>query len=149
LLIDCLAQTFKEEGPFKERFLSIKCQHNVDNLSEERIIATLWGCIKRRFQMKATYAGETDITINYNHFKGMFYWNFSDQTRAKEEEEIKIFKEGWAMHGTEKPPEINKLKENKPFPETANKERIENNIKNIFMHIDEEAFKNKEKLLGD
>lgn len=150
MIANNLPLSIREKGPFKERFLSIKCQNNIDNLSEERIIATLWGCIQRRFQMKATYAGETDINMSYNHFEGKFYLNYFEQSRGKIEQEKNSlrFREGWAIRRTGETLELNELNEKKPFHQPDNKQEIEieNEIRTIFMHIDEKEFMNKEKL---
>lgn len=38
----------KEWGPMQERFLRLRFVTCIDRLSEERVVATLAGCIKRR-----------------------------------------------------------------------------------------------------
>lgn len=34
--------------PFQERFIRLRFRNQIEELEEERIIATLWGCIERR-----------------------------------------------------------------------------------------------------
>lgn len=93
MIANQLPSTFHKGGPFRERFLTIKSQHTVEDLKEERIIATLWGCILRRYKMKATYAGETDIPIDYNQLKGKFHCEFLSRNKQI------IKEEGWITHG--------------------------------------------------
>lgn len=93
MIANRIPHAFFKGGPLKERFITIKSQHTVEDLIEERIIATLWGCILRRYKMKASYAGETDIPINYNLIKGNFYFEF-----LKKGFQI-TNNEGWITHG--------------------------------------------------
>lgn len=59
----------------------MKFKHVIEDLQEERVIATLWGCIERRYRRKATHAGETDIPIEYNQIKGRIHLRFENENK--------------------------------------------------------------------
>lgn len=48
MIANNMPRCLSKEGPFQERFMRLRFQSNLWELKEERVIATLWGCIKRR-----------------------------------------------------------------------------------------------------
>jgi len=69
MIANKLPAAMKEHGPFRARFYRLLFKTNIDKLEEERIVATLWGCIQRRImQSPLTWMQPTpkNITLNYN-----------------------------------------------------------------------------------
>lgn len=68
-----LTRRIREKGPMQERFIRMRFITNIQEIQEERIIATLWGCIKRRvcmnIQNQDNQEGNTkvDMNIKYNN----------------------------------------------------------------------------------
>lgn len=48
MIANILPKRIKEKGVFQERFMRIHYTSTIEELKEERVIATLWGCRKRR-----------------------------------------------------------------------------------------------------
>lgn len=60
-------RSIREKGPFHERFMRLKFKSCIPHLCEERIIATLWGCIQRRLSQKGVqWENAKNIPIMYN-----------------------------------------------------------------------------------
>lgn len=57
----------KTPGPMRERFLRLRFHSQIDNLQEERIIATLWGCVFRRINQQLALFPRNDCFIKYNN----------------------------------------------------------------------------------
>ena len=55
MIANKLPTGMRQEGPFRARFLRLRFSSNIKNLEEERIIATLWGCIQRRLSQFGEY----------------------------------------------------------------------------------------------
>lgn len=65
-----LTRRIREGGPMQERFIRIRFMTNIQEIKEERIIATLWGCIKRRICAnieKQKGSEKADMNIKYNN----------------------------------------------------------------------------------
>lgn len=63
-----LLESLEKPGPMQERFMCMRFNSRIPNLEEPRIIATLWGCIRRRaIQSPYTWAKDginTPVNIN-------------------------------------------------------------------------------------
>ena len=60
-------RSIREKGPFNERFMRLKFMNKMEDLKEERVIATLYGCIMRRLLQKdVSWNNAKFIPINYN-----------------------------------------------------------------------------------
>lgn len=62
----------KQSGPMQERFLRLRFMSNIPVLQEERVIATLWGCLYRRINQHLALATQHDISIQYNSAYALF-----------------------------------------------------------------------------
>lgn len=69
IIANKIASKAREYGPFQERLNRIRFNTNIENLSEERIIATLKGCILRRMKENNILNVERKITLEYNNDK--------------------------------------------------------------------------------
>lgn len=49
LIANSLPASLKKRGPFHERFMRLRFKHKIADLKAERLAATLYGCIQRRF----------------------------------------------------------------------------------------------------
>lgn len=71
MIANKLPQIMERHGPFRARFFRIRFSTQIQNLEEERVIATLWGCLIRR-AIKSPYnnnnGGETptEVDLTYN-----------------------------------------------------------------------------------
>lgn len=64
-------KSLRTRGPLNERFMRLRFTTRIYKLMEERIIATLWGCIQRRLQqMNVTWEQAKSIPIEYNEEEG-------------------------------------------------------------------------------
>lgn len=65
-----LPKSITRYGPLQERFIRLPFNTRLDNLKEERIIATFWGCVKRRLgrnlQLLDNQVLTEGFTIDYN-----------------------------------------------------------------------------------
>lgn len=67
MIANKLPQGMKGEGPFRERFIRLQFSTHIEDLEEERVIATLWGCVKRRLnQIEANVDSAKGINLHYN-----------------------------------------------------------------------------------
>lgn len=70
MIANMLPERVKRRGPFQERFLRLRFSNNIEELEEERVIATLWGCIRRRIFRNIDWQKrkeiKPDIKIKYN-----------------------------------------------------------------------------------
>lgn len=70
MIANKLPQIMERHGPFRARFFRIRFSRLIQNLEEERVIATLWGCLVRR-AMKSPYAREREtpkeVDLAYNN----------------------------------------------------------------------------------
>jgi hypothetical protein len=67
---------FKEKGPlnlWKDRFISLRIVSNVCNLREERLVATFYGCIRRRLS-RIIDSHNIDMKIAYNECIGRIFF---------------------------------------------------------------------------
>jgi hypothetical protein len=75
MIANKLPQIMRQHGPFRARFYRVRFSSNIDNLEEERIIATLYGCIVRR-ACKSPYYKEritpNEVSLAYNKCVGTF-----------------------------------------------------------------------------
>ena len=65
----------RQHGPFRARFYRVRFSSNIDNLEEERIIATLYGCIVRRASKSPYYKERitpNEVSLAYNKCVGTF-----------------------------------------------------------------------------
>lgn len=67
-----MPRSLLKEGPLKERFFRMCFRERILNLKEERVIATLWGCIQRRLQhfLSEKEMPNKNINLAYNHEEG-------------------------------------------------------------------------------
>lgn len=75
MIANKLPQAVKNDGPFKARFFRLRFHSRIRNLKEERVIATLWGCMQRRIA-QSPYALEGEILdeevkLDYNECEGI------------------------------------------------------------------------------
>lgn len=69
MIANLLPRKLLREGAFQERFMRLPFSTQIDDIQEERIIATLWGCIRRRLSRNwlLQQLNETpNIPIKYN-----------------------------------------------------------------------------------
>lgn len=70
MIANRLPKAVKKSGPMQERMIRLRFKTNIEQLDEERVIATLWGCIRRRTVRNINMQrGETinvDINMKYN-----------------------------------------------------------------------------------
>lgn len=58
--------SLKENAPLNERFVHLRCENWVSDLRADRLIATLWGCIRRRLLKEGvTWNNAKNIPINH------------------------------------------------------------------------------------
>lgn len=62
----------KKPGPMQERFMRLRFTSNIPMLQEERIIATLWGCLYRRINQHLALVTQYDMSIQYNSVYALF-----------------------------------------------------------------------------
>lgn len=76
MIANSLPSAMLKHGPFRARFLRLCFQSNLRNLNEERIIATLWGCCKRRIEITLgknfDETLQSDTPLEYNNCEGIF-----------------------------------------------------------------------------
>jgi len=62
-LPECVAAN----GPFHERFMVLHFRERVNDLQEERVVATLWGCIQRRMErMNLEKGSNPQVKMKFN-----------------------------------------------------------------------------------
>lgn len=75
MIANKLPQIMRQHGPFRARFYRVRFSSNIEHLEEERIVATLYGCIMRR-ACKSPYFKErstpTEVILTYNKTVGTF-----------------------------------------------------------------------------
>jgi hypothetical protein len=75
MIANKLPQIMRQHGPFRARFYRVRFSSNIEHLEEERIVATLYGCIMRR-ACKSPYFKErvtpNEVTLAYNKTVGTF-----------------------------------------------------------------------------
>ncbi|KAB5537986.1 hypothetical protein DKX38_015519 [Salix brachista] len=75
MIANKLPQIMRQHGPFRARFYRVRFSSNIENLEEERLIATLYGCIVRR-ACKSPYYKErvapNEVSLAYNKCLGTF-----------------------------------------------------------------------------
>ena len=75
MIANKLPQIMRQHGPFRARFYRVRFSSNIDNLEEERIIATLYGCIVRRASKSPYYKERitpNEVSLAYNKCVGTF-----------------------------------------------------------------------------
>lgn len=69
MIANKLPKIMERHGPFRARFFRIRFSTRIQNLEEERVIATLWRCLERRAR-KSPYAQEKktpkEVALEYN-----------------------------------------------------------------------------------
>jgi len=73
MIANKLPQIMTRHGPFRARFYRIRFSTSIEQLEEERIIATLYGCMVRRM-LRSPYLYQNvipkDVYLQYNNCKG-------------------------------------------------------------------------------
>lgn len=66
-----LPKGIKTKGPLQERFIRLRFANVIEHLDESRLIATLWGCIKRRVERQLSLERTTknEFLLKYNNVK--------------------------------------------------------------------------------
>jgi len=94
MIANKLPQAVKNDGPFKARFIRLRFHSKIRNLKEERVIATLWGCMQRRIA-QSPYALEGEILdeevkLDYNECEGIIIPKIIEESkRMKTGEKIR------------------------------------------------------------
>ena len=73
MIANKLPQIMASHGPFRARFYRIRFSSNIEQLEEERIVATLYGCMVRRIS-KSPYLDDSiprDVPLQYNNCKAV------------------------------------------------------------------------------
>lgn len=91
MIANKLPQLMRDHGPFRARFYRIRFSTPISDLSEERIIATLYGCMERR-QLLRPYIRylriEPEVRFEYNKEVAVLFpmvrWQEADPIRALE-----------------------------------------------------------------
>lgn len=82
----------KESRPFQERFMRLRVNSNLSNIKkkEERVIATLWGCLLRRIRqsidIELLNGGAAEVVRNIEYNKAEVH-SIIQNERGKIEEE--------------------------------------------------------------
>ena len=73
MIANRLPNAFTKDGAFKARFFRLRFHTRMGNLEEERVIATLWGCMQRRIKWSpyalAERLPEGEVKLEYNQCK--------------------------------------------------------------------------------
>lgn len=73
MIANKLPSSTRYHGPLRARFIRVPFSSRITEIEEERLIATLWGCVQRRAIQ--AYAGfyptPVDIKIDYNECEGI------------------------------------------------------------------------------
>ena len=73
MIANKLPSSTRYHGPLRARFIRVPFSSRITEIEEERLIATLWGCVQRRAIQ--AYAGfyptPVDIKMDYNECKGI------------------------------------------------------------------------------
>lgn len=73
MIANKLPQIMTRHGPFRARFYRIRFSTSIEQLEEERVIATLYGCMERRM-LRSPYLYQNgipkDVSLQYNNSKG-------------------------------------------------------------------------------
>lgn len=93
LLADSIPSPIRRPGPFQNRLIRLPLRNPIEDLSEERLIATFWGCMKRRISALPQKASQLNQApeIRYNQTsvklidyllkkEGMNEWSFLPAT---------------------------------------------------------------------
>ena len=73
MIANKLPQIMSQHGPFRARFYRVRFSSNIENLEEERIVATLYGCIVRRACKSPYYKQRVtpnEVSLAYNKCVG-------------------------------------------------------------------------------
>lgn len=132
MIANKLPQLMEKHGPFRARFFRIRFSTQIKNLEEERIIATLWGCLVRR-ATRSPYANEKEtpgeVTLAYNESSALI---LPGEKREKENGE-RIF-----ANNTDEWMNAIKKVEN-PISEKKDKKEIEKIMNNKTVLINKEG----------
>ena len=82
-----LTSEMRRRGPFRARFYRMRFETYIENIKEERIIATLWGCIERRIKNSPfAWANPTpsDVYISYNKCEAISFTLVAMKGNSKE-----------------------------------------------------------------
>lgn len=89
MIANKLPKVMEHHGPFRARFYRVRFSNQIQNLEEERVIATFWGCLVRRAS-NSPYAKErqtpNEVTLNYNG-SSAFIINIPMHEKNKEKQE--------------------------------------------------------------
>lgn len=70
-----MPRSLTRKGPLQERFMRLCFRERILNLKEERVIATLWGCMQRRKKSSTLEKKEgiKKVNLAYNHEEGTLF----------------------------------------------------------------------------
>lgn len=82
-----LTSEMSRQGPFRARFYRMRFETYIENIKDERIIATLWGCIERRIKNSPfAWANPTpsDVYMSYNKCEAISFTLIAMKGQNKE-----------------------------------------------------------------
>lgn len=107
MITNRLPYSAENHGPFRARFFRLLFSSNIPNLSEARIVATLWGCMMRRICQSPYARMEVTprwVNLDYNNLVGLIRNPKGNVEgikgeRAKSSEQVYLVSQGFEQEG--------------------------------------------------
>ncbi|CAK9325953.1 unnamed protein product [Citrullus colocynthis] len=107
MITNRLPYSAENHGPFRARFFRLLFSSNIPNLSEARIVATLWGCMMRRICQSPYARMEVTprwVNLDYNNIVGLIRNPKGNVEgikgeRAKSSEQVYLVSQGFEQEG--------------------------------------------------
>lgn len=91
MITNRLPYSAENHGPFRARFFRLLFSSNIPNLSEARIVATLWGCMMRRICQSPYARMEVTprwVNLDYNNIVGLIRMEFKGKELSRQSKYI-------------------------------------------------------------